>query len=609
MVANGAPSYYSVPGVRPVLGFFSNRVLRGGPRVLLNLAAFLVLLILVMKFAPQHMSQISFGHAYDSIWRGAGRPAQEAAPEAGKGAKGATVVDDGPGGGLRIVVFGENDIGTPWSGGRDEEKSGPAWTEALCDELNCSSYISLVPSTSSGWSLSSNGLYASTVDKVLSLTEDSMQPGLDYSYLLKHYPAQWDVADLKMQVTAFLASEKPSRPPRETLWVLSFGTWDVWSLASLPSEVSKPVLEDMAADIFSNVERLYQASLDPESIAYSNHSLEDGGAQPSSAAADAVDSFRVFIPKLFDPSMTPGWDNLRPELPRVHSRAEQMRNAAELTSDWNMHVYTRLMDWVRTPDPAEEGSEESASENRDEAADGGNAEMSSHKETRDDEGKQRRDGAFYFDAATPSSADDDAAPSSTPTAAPKRRFPQRDGLVHDGPSYLLDLIADRQMRAAWVKDAKGFGERPLNTTFREVRAPCVPARDPVPHESAVRGDDVIANKMTEAEWNKIPKDKKKHLMHGKRGEEGQGEEKGEGEGEKSAKGNKTDKAGGDGGEPRAVCDDPEQHLFHTPLTLSSRAIREVARQCAEMVRKNDSLRGRWAAAQEAKSHGGRSWTG
>lgn len=102
-----------------VLGFFFNKGVRGGPRVLLNLAAVLVGLFIFIKLLPARMTDSALQRIPipETVWSGLSAGA-------------------GRSGGLRIVVFGELDIGTPV--GADPEDDDPkSWTEMLCDQVSC----------------------------------------------------------------------------------------------------------------------------------------------------------------------------------------------------------------------------------------------------------------------------------------------------------------------------------------------------------------------------------------------------------------------------------------------------------------------------------------
>lgn len=101
-----------------LLGFFFNKGVRGGPRVLLNLAGVLVALIIFVKLLPQRMAESALQSIPQGVWPSLGSPGNDGTPV-----------------GLRIVVFGEIDIGTPV--GADEEMIGSkTWTQALCDQVS-----------------------------------------------------------------------------------------------------------------------------------------------------------------------------------------------------------------------------------------------------------------------------------------------------------------------------------------------------------------------------------------------------------------------------------------------------------------------------------------
>lgn len=102
-----------------LLGFFFNKGVRGGPRVLLYLASLLVGLFVFVKLLPQSMTEGALQSIPQSIW-------SSQSSEGGKGSDG----------GLRIVVFGEIDIGTP-VGANEEVQGSKSWTQALCDEASC----------------------------------------------------------------------------------------------------------------------------------------------------------------------------------------------------------------------------------------------------------------------------------------------------------------------------------------------------------------------------------------------------------------------------------------------------------------------------------------
>lgn len=114
-------------GFGSFLAFLSARVLRGGPRTLVQLVACLVALVLIVKLLP-HRPHVSY-----SIWNWQNATAGDQAP---------VIEHDGSvPGGLRIVVFGDNDVATPshLRDAEDVDVDRRSWTKILCEEVRCSS--------------------------------------------------------------------------------------------------------------------------------------------------------------------------------------------------------------------------------------------------------------------------------------------------------------------------------------------------------------------------------------------------------------------------------------------------------------------------------------
>ncbi|KAK5658657.1 hypothetical protein OQA88_2053 [Cercophora sp. LCS_1] len=417
-------------------------------------------------------------------------------------------------GNFRLVVFGEKDVATPDL----VDSKAVSWTDVLCEELHCSTYLSFVPQESQAHSVVSIGLYAEGLDQAANFTEMRLGPGQDYGFQPDMYPVVWKLADLEKQVSSFLAIPKPETPPRETLWVFSFGTWDVWSLASLPLAISRPLVERMTEHIFDQAERLYQSALDENSIAWSGLSTDEETVNSTATGqgrrARETDMFRIMIPKLFDPSLTPGWANARPKLAEVHSKAEQMRNAFILTGEWNAHLQTKLSVWVNGPRLEDNKHDERV------------ADLVDSLET-------NAGVTEYFEGVVA------ALQAAARTGQIKRRsatkkVPVRDGFLYDLPEYLLDAMADSQLRSVGLEDGNGIGANPRGESFGDVSKPC----------SAGSGR---AEKGDSPTW--------------------------------SAK----------------ICEAVQDHLFSTPFTVAPRAIREVGLFAADMAKSNDTMRALWDA--------------
>ncbi|KDN65768.1 hypothetical protein CSUB01_05828 [Colletotrichum sublineola] len=492
--------------IKTLLGFLSTRVLRGGPRLIIQLILAVFGLLLLGKFLTLPTpTDTLFSSGSRWSWSPFGK------------SKGQQSV------GVRVVVFGSPDIATP-STGKNVKSKG--WTEMLCEELRCSSYQSFIPSTSlPAQAMTTTKEYRDTLERLTSEHEHSKPPGYNYSFLLEQFPLSNTIANLTSQVDAFLAQPPPRDVPRKTVWVFTFGTWDVWALASLPRDVGQSILDVAVDALFAQVERVYQASLDDESVAFSN-SWAHKDAAPLLAKIDAmyrgegivdpreVENFRVVVPELFDISLTPGWHAQRPAPPRPHSKTEQMNNAAHLTARWNSEVKGRMDEWMRTPDPWSEDDEE-----------------------KDDFG--------------------DVAANQGPVATRVRRardeaaaalvvpFPRRVGAQVDTASFVREAILERQMRDHGLTDAMWRGNRTDgeqgNVFFAETWVSCIWA------------------KTSEA----------------------------------------PEAAGG-----YAACNAPGDYLFHSPFTLSERAIRETALIAAAEARRTLAFVDRAEEAEgEGRKHG------
>ncbi|KAK1982505.1 hypothetical protein LZ30DRAFT_590436 [Colletotrichum cereale] len=490
---SGSPFDHCDMSIKTLLGFISTRVLRGGPRLVLQLilAAF-GLLLLGKFFTSPTSTDTLFSSGSRWSWSPFGK------------SEGQQVVGSGGPGGVRVVAFGSPDIATPSTGKGSKSKG---WTEMLCEELRCSSHQSFIPSTSLPvQAMTTTKQYRDTLEKLTSALEQSKPPGYNYSFLLGQFPLSDTIADLASQVDAFLTQPQPRDVPRETVWVFTLGTWDVWALASLPRDVGRDILDAAVEALFAQVERVYRASLEAGSVAFSDFwahqdavalldkldAMDRGGDEVDPRE---VETFRVVVPELFDVSLTPGWHAQRPAPPRPHTKAEQMTNAAHLTARWNSEVKDRMDEWMRTPDPRPEDGEE--------------------------------DGNFGYVAAGLSAAatrfrrarDEDAAALRVP-------FPRRVGAQVDAASFVREAILERQMRDHGLTDATGRGNRTDgeqgNVFFAETWVPCI--------------------------W---------------------------------AKTSETPEAAGGG---YAACDAPGDYLFHSPFTLSERAIRETARIAAAQAR-------------------------
>lgn len=438
--------------------------------------------------------------------------------------------------------------------------------------MNCTRYLSLIPTLKSPHrSLVSNDVFAAAVEEAIQDSQSANPPGPDYSFLHDQYPVSSDIPDLASQVSTFLSMPAPERPPRETLWVLNLGFWDVWSLAALPREVSFIYVDRLVQQVFVNVERLYQASLDGKSIAHSDYYGRttpvprlDPNSTYRSTGDPTIEPFRIVIPQIFDPSLTPAWARARPAAIKPHSKVEQQRNAVSLTERWNQGMANALESWVKTE----------AQNEKDEH--GHNGVMSSKPPPNLTFGRR--------DVAEGNKKEEEPQPALPP--------PVRDAVFYDMPHYIIPLIIERQFRDLGLEDATGVGANETAAEFVEVLAPCVEVA--YNNTSTEPGLAVsvkeIDNPNTGAPGNDAADDEH---QQSKRTPNVRATL------ESMSFHPRTGRLGRRDG---AACGDPENYLFHDAFTLSQRAIENIAQQSADMVRWNISIRAFWSSIGKPAHH-------
>ncbi|KAF9776081.1 hypothetical protein IL306_005799 [Fusarium sp. DS 682] len=426
-------------GGKNVFIFCSTRVWRGAPKLILQIAAIFFTSFLIFGVLPNRLSGGQLGNGYTGLFSW-GRHEPELESD------------------LRVVVFGSPDVV-----GNVLDPKRKTWTEELCDQLNCSSYLSFVPDGQPNRGLISNDLHDKGVQHLLNTTKHTdvkKKPALDYNYISKQYPTPDKVPDLASQVKTFLAMPPPDHPPRETLWIFSFGTWEIWNMAAMPRTTSEDIITDMARAILDQAEILYERSLDPTSIAYSDFWTNATETQirelTAPGALDNVDkrkfeSFRIIAPMVFDVSLTPAWQ-ARKAPPAPNSVVEHTRNAAELTKYWNQEVDFAVAEWNErtTKKPRKPAAEEKASSKSRRAE---SVEPVEHSEDTKDSAEKAYEDERIIQAP----------------------YPMRNGLAVDLGKTVLDAMTEGEMQHAAVVDLRGRGTMPANDTMRfaDVWTPCI----------------------------------------------------------------------------------------------------------------------------------------
>ncbi|KAF3071169.1 hypothetical protein GL218_00225 [Daldinia childiae] len=467
--------------LKAIVTIGTTKMLRGGSRLLPQMAVGVTLLLFGSYLWSSHFASHALNSDYTRILKWKGDEPEET----------------NFGGGLRIVVFGGGDIATPSRASWQLGGPNVAWTDILCLQLNCNAYLSFMPLTDDdGGSIVSNSLLEAALARTLSADNNTLS-GLDYSWLSHNYPVPYH-QDLFSQVENFLAGPRPRYPPRDTLWIFNIGFWDIWYLAALPRKLATHIIETQAQHVFSYMELLYEEAHKNDSVAFSNTYIDTAKNTPTRPP------FRVFIPRLFDISLTPGFVSARPTPPPPHTRAEQMRNAAFLAGHWDKVFQDMLHEWEGLPDKEEIGDEDDLSEIKD--------------------------------------ADLLLSRRASKTKNPPVPSARREAITYDIFGYLRELIVERQLRSAGIMDHNGLGSAAVANGYSEIWEPCI-KRDNLSEDIKENAEDST----------------------------------------------------NDGG---SVCGSPDEYLFWTDFTVSRRAVFEMGRRAADLLKRHIQTDAEWSKKAE-----------
>ncbi|KAI1272608.1 hypothetical protein F5Y07DRAFT_412302 [Xylaria sp. FL0933] len=425
--------------------------------------------------------------------------------------------------GLRMVVFGGGDVATPALSARKWNAQACEWTEIMCRKLGCDTYLSFVPQTDGmGGAVMSNqfvdGAYKRVSASSVVLNQDDNTVKLDYSWIPEQYPKPYQ-HDLAAQIDYFLASSQAHRASTGSLWVFNVGYWDIWYLTALPRKLATEVLDSSIRDLFFQIERLYQATQGRKLVTspWPSHTHPSDPTDTGSKAGDTPRApFRIFLTRVFDISLTPGFASTRPSPPRPHSTTTQLRNAAFLTKYWNALLEASAKEWLATSDPEDWPVTDKIDIQVIEATVGkhplGKTEGSK-------KGKGKAKGKKENEGEKDNGRNRSSQGSDGNFTLPRRRLASY-GLA----SYLQELMIDRQLRNTDLFDHNGLGAGPPEDGFIDITMPCV---------LKVAGHGI-------------------------------------------AKGGEV----GDAGREISVCQDPDNYLFYTEFTVSPRAIHEIGVRAA-----------------------------
>ncbi|KAI1108900.1 hypothetical protein F5Y14DRAFT_456563 [Nemania sp. NC0429] len=534
----------------------SQEMFRKGPQLLMKLVfgvAFYICLTSYNWYSAQSYT-ITFSSAQPY------RPDSKVANHAARG--NAT-------GGLRMVVFGGGDVATPILSSAEGSGQGHAWTEVMCKKLGCDTYLSFVPTTDTiGGAVISNPLLDAAYRRVASSAVVSGRGDeavkLDYSWVAEQYPRSLR-HDLASQVDTFLSSSRARRAATESLWVFNVGYWDVWYLAALPRRLATEVLDLSVRDLFFQIERLYRAAQDRDSVAFSEPYFYDSSARGSAGVGSGAGSrsrvsqvarapFRIFLARLFDISLAPGFASARPKPPSPHLSSSQLRNAAFLTKYWDALLETAVDEWLATPDPESWSTADTIDINVVEAVIG-------------------RRSLERGDVARGTAGQDDQYGLGTDEFNGGISLPRRKVASYGISLYLKELMIDRQLRNSDLYDQNGLGARPPEDGFLDITMPCA-----LNIAGGGSADD----------------------------EGGDGSEDANGNGDEDED---EDEDGGRSKNRTIVCQEPDNYLFYTGFTVGRRAIQEIGRRAARRLLDQVEAGSRWRERASMYKDGGRGRNG
>lgn len=271
-------------------------------------------------------------------------------------------------------------------------------------QVNCSTHVSFAASQPSAEYLDSPPTGVVTSKQLYSASPTKLTSPLP---------------DMVAQVRGFVAIESESISGH-TIFALSFGFWDIYHMAGLDYELGQKMIDAAVDELVAQIDILYTHYTKD----YSKHHKEN--APP----------FQIIIPKVFDPSLVPGWLSRRAVPPSPSTIAEQQKQAVYLTQRWNSRLENALGAWVTADAEAEEN-------------------------------------------AAPNESNTNENDSKTQLTRPRK-----DVFNYDLPRYILGLIVEHQLEDAGQRDASGLGAG--QSPFTSVSEPCLREGSPDEKTHGVR---------------------------------------------------------------------------------------------------------------------------
>lgn len=349
------------------------------------------------------------------------------------------------GGGIRLVVFGDSWVDdTTEQGGSGKGKS---WTEVLCEEINCTSRLNFAASQPGDAfpALEATGVATSNRVHALAIAVDNLIPVKDNGVT--------PLPDLAAQIQSFIALPVPKVQPKQTLFVLSFGFWDIYDFARVQYPFGQNATDTSIDELFEQLDVLY---LHFAEKLYPNQTQQDVNA---TEVPEKGHQFRIIIPRLFDITLLPGWLSNRPMPIAPSSIAEQQKTAVYLTDRWNQRLENKMGSWINSPPPQPSVPENAAPPPPPPPSSPVAAEPVNPKPHSD----------FHEPESNHKLVRDPLLIEHDPPPNPFTIL--KDVFYFDTPRFLLDIIVEHSLEDEGISDAAGLGKG--ESPFESVYLPCM----------------------------------------------------------------------------------------------------------------------------------------
>ncbi|CZT41615.1 uncharacterized protein RSE6_01374 [Rhynchosporium secalis] len=329
------------------------------------------------------------------------------------------------------VGYTDPDSLSSWSSVKPNSVGGDRETEdfGVGVGLSCSSHLNFASSRHSSSSFPSS--YPSqeprgvkTSNKIRSLLQNSHStPPTTHTTL----------PDLSTQVQTYLSLPRPSQKPSETLFIISLGFWDIYHLSALPF----PFAQDgvALASIIQRIPKKRTENLVTEEEEHERRRM-----------------FRVIVPKVLDPSLTPGWVENRlvrgfEGATRKESVAEEQKNAAYLTDSVVSSSTSGIHD---IPKEVEEKK------------------ASNDQETIPWSIEGEKQTAIWD--PHPQTQTQTHSPTTTNPTSNTHPIPEKDAFIPDIPAYILSTIHENPLQDTSQVENTGLGAG--ESVLNSVKTPC-----------------------------------------------------------------------------------------------------------------------------------------